>query len=162
MGKEGERDIQSPSVSEEPSPLDTTMDMLRGFIQGVKPAIVSSLSWADKMSTSIRQSSLVGDAVEGTEAAVLGPFKEMKLKFDIEMYLISEYVNSEHKFASSLARSHPVQLVGSASIGMGILCAAPLKVAELPGSGKVFKFCTLLALPASIVFTKLVQLKWKH
>jgi len=162
MRKEGERDIQSSSVKDEPSPLDTTMDMFRGIIQGVKPAIVSSLTWADKMSSSIRQSSLAGDALEGAEATVVGPFKEMKLKLDIEMYLISEYINSEHKFASSLARSHPIQLVGSASIGMGILCAAPLKVANLPGSGKVFKLCTLLALPTSIVFTKLAQLKWKR
>jgi hypothetical protein len=162
MGKEGERDSQSSPGNVEPNPLDTTMDIIRGFVQGLKPALVSSLSWADTMSSSLRQSSLAGSVTDDAEAAVLGPFKEMKLKIDIEMYFISEYINSEHKFVSSLARSHPIQLVGSASIGMGILCAAPLRLANLPGSGKVFRFCTLLALPTSIVFTKLVQLKWKH
>ena len=161
MSKEGEHDSQSSSGNTEPNPLDATLDTMKGFVLGLKSALVSSLSWADNVSSSLRQSSLAGNLRKDAEAAVLGPFKEMKLKIDIEMYLISEYINSEHKFAASLARSHPIQLVGSASIGMGVLAAAPLRVANLPGSGKVFKFCALLALPTSVMFTKLAQLKWK-
>lgn len=142
------------------SPLDTVLDKFWGVIGSVKPALVQTLSWLDRTSSSFKESSANGSVVDDVEDTITRPIKDARFELAMRMFIISEYLNSEHKFISSLARSHPFQLIGTASIGFGLVCAAPFKAVQLPGGGKVFKYCTLMAVPATMVFTKLVQFKW--
>ncbi len=158
-GKDG-TEAKHRNEQEDVSPLDTTMDMIRDAIFSIKPALVSALTMADKLGSTLKDWAGTNSIADNSESAVLRSLKNTKLKLDIQMFMISEYLNSEYKYASSLSRSHPIQFVGSASLGLGICCAAPIKIAKLPGTGKVFKYSTLIAIPLTAGFAKMVQLKW--
>jgi hypothetical protein len=151
----------SQGKKDEQDPLETAINVFWNVVGAVKPAIVGALSWLDEKNSSVRipHRGLISDATESVNS-VQNEVDRRVMHEAKRMSLISEYLNSEYRFASSLARSHPYQLIATTSLGFGLLCAAPLKAVQLPGSWRVFKVCTVMAIPASCAFTKLVQFKW--
>lgn len=124
----------------------------------MKPVLVSVIASTEHMVKAAKANAFSGHLQE----YLLTPIGSARQRIDDSQYSHSNIINNDYKFLASLARSHQGQFIATTSVGLGALCAIPLKALKLPGGGPVFKYVSLLAVPIAYGFTKLADYKWEH
>lgn len=148
-------DDKSKSPIEE---LSMATKALGAAFVGMKPILVSVIASTEHVVKSAKANAFSGHLQE----YLLTPIDSVRQRIDDAQYSHSNLINNDYKFLASLARSHQGQFITTTSLGLGALCAIPLKALKLPGGGPVFKYVTLLTVPITYGFTKLADYKWQY